>query len=177
MRKLLPVTFLVLSAAVASAQTYDDDANYPTRRALVANVCPAIKIDKFTYGNKYADRVTRFNTDYEWSNPGDKDVVSFELVILKFDPFNRSLIASRTILPGHNSATYKPLKPGEKDADGTRSVGSEDVFTAVAYVRSVRFADGTVWQAALADVLKSIKTQLPDIVDPGPLSPDPAKKG
>lgn len=90
---------------------------------------------------------------------------------LKYDPFNAPLVGSRVIYPGHNSATYTVLKPGEKDDDGGSSYGSEETYTAIVYVKAVRFADGTVWTASSADVIKSIKTQVPDILDPGPLAP------
>ncbi len=145
--------------------------NFPTRRAMIANVCPHLKLSDFSFEN-YADgRLSRNKAMFAWENIGDKEIIAFEIVILKFDPFNNSMLGARGILPGHGSINFTPLKPGEKDSDGFLGTGSEAVYTAYAYVRSIRFADNTVWNASLPDLVASVKKQTPDILDPGPLVP------
>jgi hypothetical protein len=134
-----------------------------------------MKLSKFGYGNEYSDRAERFKENFTWENIGTKDIEAFELVVLKYNPFNEQVMRSRILFPGHNSARYAPLKPKEVDADGTTSLGSEDVFTGVLYVRAIRFTDGTIWRANPADVLSSIKKQVPDLLEPGKLVPDPKK--
>ncbi|MEI7575760.1 MAG: hypothetical protein WCK51_02625 [Armatimonadota bacterium] len=168
MRKFLFLGFAIQFVGLAHAQQFD----YPTRRALIANICPAVKIESF----KFTNGTSKFISEFSWSNSGDKDVLAFELVTVKFDPFNRSITGGRSVLPGHNSAKYEPLKPGEKDSDGSSSLASgAHTYTAFIYVRTVRFVDGTIWSFNAADLLKSIKAQAPDILEPGPLFPEPAK--
>jgi hypothetical protein len=165
--------FLVLLVPCLAMAQY----SFPNRRAIIANVCPHLKVTSFKFENVYERSMDRFSSDYSWENVGTKEVEAFELVILRYDPFNDQLIGARSIFPGHNSATYKPLKPGEKDSDGSSSISSDKVYTAIIYIRSIRFTDGTIWRANPADVLASMKAQVPDITDPGKLIPpsDPKK--
>jgi hypothetical protein len=173
----LTLALLCASVTVASAEEYAG-LNYPTRRALIADSCPHLKITAFSWGNGRDSRTysDRFETKYAWENTGQKDILAFELCVLKYDPFNHSGIGSRCIFPGHNSAKYEPLKPGEKDDDGGSNYGSEETFTAICYVRSIRFADGTVWTVEPAALVGEIKKIAPDILNVGPLEP-PKKKG
>jgi hypothetical protein len=139
---------------------------------MVANVCPHLKITSFSFSNVHERSMDRFKTEYSWENTGDKDIIAFEIVVLKYDPFNRQLIGSRNIFPGHNSATSRALKQKETDSDGGYSLGSKDVFTAYAYIRSIRITEDTVWNANPADIIASIKKQTPDILEPGALVPE-----
>lgn len=175
MRKVL-FSILLLGVAVSSFAQQLSDFNWSDRRQIIANVCPDIKITSFTFGSAY-ERIggDRFVSRYAWENIGQKEIVAFELVILRYDPFNRPQIGVVSIFPGHNSATYKPLKPGESDSDGGSSLGDDKIYTAVVYIRNVRFSDNTIWSAASADVVKSIKTQVPDILEVGPLAPEKKK--
>src|ERR1043166_3180251 len=122
------------------------DQNFPSRKALIVNTCPHVELSDFAYRNYYADRSTRFAQDLKWKNIGSQPLTAFEVVILKYDPFNRRLIGSRWTVTGKNSADWSPLQPGEASADGTRSYGDEEVFTAIAYVRAARLEDGTIWE-------------------------------
>lgn len=169
-RSTLVIALIVLVSAIAHAQY-----SYPTRRALVADVCPDLKITSFSFDDVYERSSNRFKTSYAWRNQGEKDIIAFEFVVVRFDPFNDSLIGFRSVMPGHNSATYKPLKKGEEDADGSSSFSSSKTYTAFAYIRSIRYSDNTVWRAATEDVIAAIKKQAPDILDPG--SVDPPKPG
>jgi hypothetical protein len=173
MKKILCLLALAAMSVACIAQT---SYAYPTRRAIIANVCPFLKLTSFSFDSVYERSMTRFKSDYAWENVGDKPILAFELIILRYDVFNRPDIGVRTVFPGHNSATYKPLAPSEKDSDGGSSLTGDDLYTCVAYVRNIRFVDGTIWTAAPADVIKSIKTQVPDILEVGPLAPEKKKQ-
>jgi hypothetical protein len=174
-RFCLTLSLVSATVGVAAANDYSQ-FNYPSRRAFAAHVCPHLVITSFSFGNTYARGGTQFASNYSWRNDGAKEIVAFEIAELKYDPFNRPLIGSRAIVPGHNSGSYSPLKPGEKASDGTISYGSEQTFTVICYVRHVRFADGTVWTVDDAALLKEVKRLVPDILNVGPLEP-PQKKG
>lgn len=150
--------------------------SYPNRRAVVADVCPHLKITSFTFQTVYERSMDRFKSNYSWKNVGSQGIESFELIILKYDPFNDQLIGSKAIFPGHNSAKYSPLMPGEEDSDGGSNINSDAVYTAVAYIRSIRFTNGTIWRAAASDIVKSIRAQVPDLLDVGKLVPQEDKK-
>lgn len=156
MKASLILATLALAVTSAVAQDYD----YPTRRPLIVNVCPALKIESFTFKN-----AKTFQASFSWANVGTKDIVAFELKVLRYDPFNRAIAPARTQFPGHNSADYTPLKPGDKDNDGASWAEFQgQTFSAFAYVNAVRFGDGTVWHADPKEVAESMRKQAPEIV-------------
>ncbi|HWH04770.1 MAG TPA: hypothetical protein VN674_13845 [Gemmatimonadales bacterium] len=167
--RLIPL-LAVLAAAPVAAQS--GEPNYPGRRALVLNLCPTIELAGFSYSNGYTEGGTRFRQNLTWKNTGSQPVVAFEVAILKYDAFNERLIGSRWTVTGHNSADWSPLPPGESGEDGTISYGSEEVFTAVAYVRTARLADGTIWRANELNVLQRLKALSTGIPDFGDVQPD-----
>lgn len=167
------ITFALLLVAAAHTPTLAIDQNFPARRALIVNSCPHVELSDFTFRNFYADRATRFAQDLKWKNIGTQPLVAFEIVILKYDPFDRRLIGSRWVITGKNSADWSPLEPGETNADGTRSYGDEEVFTAIAYVRAARLQDGTVWHVDPATLADQLKKVAPDLKQYGSLEPDP----
>ena len=173
---LYPICLLGVTLVPCFSRGQDLSSDYPERRAIIANVSADIGLKRFTYSKEY-DHGYSLHENFTWGNTGKKEVVAFELVVLHYDPFNDQLLGSRGVLPGHNSAKHAHLLPGEDDSDGFSGIaGNEDVFTAVLYVRSIRFADGTVWRANPADVIASIKKQVPDILDPGSLVPEHKKQ-
>ncbi len=149
------------------------EQNFPDRKALIVNSCPHVELSDFNYHNFYAERATRFAQDLKWKNVGTQPLVAFEVVILKYDPFDRRLIGTRWIITGKNSADWTPLQPGESNGDGTRSYGDEEVFTAIAYVRSARLQDGTVWYVDPAALATELKKAAPNLRQFGSLEPDP----
>jgi hypothetical protein len=154
----------------------DIDYNYPDRRAVVVNISPDLKLSSFTFQNNYETRSgDQFLENFSWENTSTKDIVSFEIVILKYDPFNRQLLGSRHIFPGKQEFKYEALKPKESFKNGLISRGREDSFTEVLFVSAIRFGDNTVWTFNPADVLASIKSQLPDIAEPGKITPEKGK--
>jgi len=148
--------------------------NYPDRRALILNTCPNIELSNFSYSNQYdySARSERFHQNLTWKNLGTQPIVAFEVVVLKYDAFNTRLIGSRWAVTGKNSADWRPLQPGATDQDGTISYGDEEVYTAVAYVRSARLGDGTVWRADQADVVRRLRALNTGIPDFGNTLPD-----
>lgn len=169
---------LVTSASFVISMTFTSlvfaiDSNYPDRKAVILNTCPLVQLSDFSFGNKYADRRNRFEQNLAWKNIGTQPLAAFEVVVLKYDAFDQRLIGSRWVITGHNSVDWEPLPPGQASADGTIGYGTEEVFTAIAYVRSARLADGTVWRIGEAQLLNDLKKVAPGIKDFGSTKPDP----
>ena len=80
------------------------------------------------------------------------------------------------MVTGQNSGDWRPLGPGEKSGDGLSSYDSEPVLTAIAYVRSIRFNDGTVWTADISAITRDIQSRLPELKELGDVSPDKESK-
>lgn len=150
-----------------------NDPNYPDRKAIVLNTCPMVQLDDFSFQNVYENGRTRFHQDMYWKNVGTKPLAAFEIVVLKYDAFDQRLIGTRWVVTGRNSADWSHLNPGEFALDGTRGFGSEEVMTAIAYVRTARLADGTIWRVNESELLQKIKAVAPGIKDVGSVKPDP----
>jgi hypothetical protein len=174
------VRLLVASAAMAVAATglpaQGINNNYPDRKAIVVNNSPHVELSGFTFQNAYQDRTSRFNQDMRWKNIGEQAIVAFEVVVLKYDPFHRRLVGSRWTVSGRNSADWTPLAPGESNGDGLRGIGSEIVHSAVAYIRHVRLADGTIWTANESELLAALRRAAPHIREFGDVKPDSGEK-
>lgn len=151
------------------------DSNYPDRKAIVVNVCPFVALSDFSFQNKYADGGTRFETNMSWKNISTRPLTAFEIVILKYDAFDRRLIGERWTVTGTNSADWRPLQPGAQSADGTIGLGREEVFTGIAYVRAARLADNTVWTVNDSVLSTELRKVIPAIKDFGDLRPDPKR--
>ena len=132
-RRLIVVLLVSFFATATSAQT----TNFAGRQAIVLNTSPAVELSNFFFQNNYADRRTRFEQNLTWRNVGTQPIIAFEIVILKYDAFDQRVIGSRWTVTGHNSADWSPLGPGESNRDGTIGYGTEEVFTAIAYVRTL----------------------------------------
>ncbi len=150
--------------------------NYPGRRAIIANVCPLVQLSGFSFANRYNEGGSRFQTEMNWRNTGTQPLVAFEIVILKYDAFDRRLVGERWTVTGVNSADWRPLQPGAQGTDGTIAVGTEEVFTAIAYVRLARLADNTIWTVNDAQLLTELRKLAPGMRDLGDPKPD-SKKG
>ena len=149
------------------------DSNFPDRKAIILNNSPHVELSNFSFGNRYEDRRTRFEQRLSWKNVGTQPITAFEVVVLKYDAFDNRVIGSRWTVTGKNSADWNSLAPGESSSDGTLSIGTEEVYTAIAYVRAARLADGTVWRANEAELASSIRKNAPGIKDVGSMRPDP----
>ncbi|MBI4560262.1 MAG: hypothetical protein HY706_21955 [Candidatus Hydrogenedentes bacterium] len=178
MRKGLLFILTVAIAFGPAFATAQGKWNFPDRKAIVLDISPHIKITSFTFENTLEGRISssRNSFTYQWRNAGTVPVLAFELVTLKYDPFDEPMTGSRTLVSGKNSADFTPLQPGESSGDGTIGYGHTHVLTAIVYVRAVRFVDGTLWRADPSVVVAEVKKAAPGIKDAGPLVPEREKK-
>jgi hypothetical protein len=169
------IAFSLTSSGGAFAQAR---WNFPDRKAIVLDVCPHVKITSFTFENTLEGRTTssRNSFTYGWKNVGTLPVLAFEIVTLKYDPFDEPLLGTRTLIAGKNSADFTPLQPGQESGDGMSGYGHVHVLTAIAYVRAVRFTDGTMWRADPSIVAAEVKKAAPRIKEAGPLVPERERK-
>jgi hypothetical protein len=167
---------IICPVLLASIAVQAQDSNFPDRKALILNTCPYVELSNFSFANQYVDRRTRFEQNLTWKNIGSQPLIAFEVVILKYDAFDQRVIGSRWTVTGKNSADWRPLAPGDSGSDGTIGYGTEEVFTAIAYVRAARLKDGTVWRANEFEVTNALRRVAPGIKDPGSLRPDPKAK-
>ncbi len=162
---------------IVTSQCVEAASNFPDRKALIVQVCPYVELTSFSYANEDRDRSTRFVQRYNWINKSQQSIVAFEIVTLKYDAFDQRMFGSRTVVTGTDSANWTPLPAGAGSSDGTIGYGSEDVFTAIAYVRRVRLADGTVWSVNDLRLRDELKKVAPGIREFGNVAPDPKKEG
>jgi hypothetical protein len=173
---LLIVLGFVGVLAPCAAVSQDFDSNYPGRKPIIVNTCPYVELSGFSFGNKYSSGRDRFETKMSWKNIGTQRLTAFEIVILKYDAFDQRLIGERWTVTGTNSADWRPLQPGAENADGTIGLGTEKVFTAIAYVRTARLGDNTVWAVSDSQLITALRKVIPGIKDFGDLKPDPRPK-
>jgi hypothetical protein len=174
MSKVLPLFVLALSIASSAAVAADYcKLNYASRAALVADICPHLKIVAFSVGNSLdgPGYSPTFREEFTWQNTGQKDIIALELGVLKWDPFNEAMIGSRLILPGRTDGGYRVLKPGEKDSDAALDYGHEHTYTAIGYVNRIRFGDGSVWTSDPVDLAREVKRLAPQVLGLGRLEP------
>ena len=176
---ILALLLLLASGQAAFAQKYEANLNFEDRKAIVINNAPSVlELSGFEYGNTYDRSRFRLSTSLSWKNVSDKSITAFEVVILRFDPFNRPIRGGGTwMVTGKNSGDWRPLEPGQTSGDGLSSYDSEPVMTAIAYVRSIRFRDGTVWTADISGIRKDIQARLPDLKELGDVSPEKPSAG
>ena len=149
--------------------------NYPGHKPIIVNVCPFVELGDFSFGNNPVNH-DRFQTNMSWKNIGTQPLTAFEIVILKYDAFDRRLTGERWTVTGVNSADWRPLQPEAQSTDGTIGLGTEEVFTAIAYVRTARLADNTVWAVNDSQLIAELRKVIPGIKDFGDVKPDPKAK-
>lgn len=172
-RKIFFAFWLLFTASLSVAA---QNSNFLDRKAVILNTCPHVELSDFSFANRYADRRTRFEQNLSWKNIGSQALAAFEVVVLKYDAFDQRVIGTRWTVTGKNSADWSPLAVGDSGADGIIGYGTEEVFTAIAYVRAARLADGTVWRANEVEVMNSLRKVAPGIKDFGSVKPDPKQK-
>ena len=130
-RMCVSLTFVILFIFVSSSFAQLSNLyNFDSRRPVIIDTSSHIELTSFVFGNVRDDRSSlEFRSRYTWKNIGEQTVVAFEIVMLKYDPFNRPLRGSRMVVPGHTSANWSHLRPGQSDSDASISLGSENVFT------------------------------------------------
>lgn len=165
--------FIVTFALAVPAVLSFAQQNFQDSRAIIVNVSPHIELSGFSFQNTSRDRRDRFEQGMSWKNTGTQPVVATEIIVLKYDPFDQREIGTRIVVEGKNSVDWSPLQPGEQSRDGTIEIGHESTFTAVAYVRAVRLADGTVWRVNENELAAKLRQVVPGIKDFGSLKADP----
>jgi len=169
---------LAMPSVVALAQT--ERMNFKNRQAVVINnAAGLIELSEFRFENRFAQSRTQLTTELKWKNISSKPITAFEVVILRYDPFNRPIQGGGTwMISGKNSGDWSPLMPGQSSSDGLIGYRTEPILTSVAYVRAIRFEDGAVWTADIPKVEQAIRQKLPVLRDLGDVSPPvvPPKK-
>jgi hypothetical protein len=152
---------LVLTTTVHAAADKCSPQNYAERKAYILNFAPGLELKGYDFCNRYDTRRNypddQFVQNLSWKNVGEVSIIAFEVHTLKFDPFNRELIGSKSIIPGIDSARWQPLLPGQEAGDGLIGHSYEDVYTAIAYISTVRYANGTVWTIDRTGLASSVK--------------------
>lgn len=174
LKKLAAIAALMMAISLQTPAVAQ--SNFAGRKpVIINNASEYLTLSGFTFENTYRDRSNRFVRNLRWTNSGAKPIIAFEVVMLFYDPFNRQISGSggRWLVPGHNSANWSALTPGESDSDGLISLRDEDAFFGVAYVRAIRFDDGTVWTSNQTEVERSIRAELPQLREIGELEPTP----
>ena len=167
--KLVPLGLVVFCWSRPRAEL-----QFPKPQSDHARYLPFVKLTEFRWDNFTEKRTYASKQEFKfaWTNIGDQALVAFEIVTLKYDPFDRPMLGSRMTVTGRSSADYRPLPPGQSSSDGFYGYGHTDTFTGIAYVRSARLADGTVWQIDEAQLKAAIKKALPTLREYGPLVPE-----
>lgn len=177
LRQLAALAALITAIAFQTpAFAQSGGTNFAGRKpVIINNAAEYLTLSDFSFENTYRDRSTRFVRELKWSNTGSTPIIAFEVVMLFYDPFNRPISGSggRWLVPGHNSADWSPLAPGQSDSDGLIGIREENAYFGVAYVRAIRFDDGTVWTSNQSEVERAIRAELPQLREVGELDPTP----
>lgn len=164
-------TIVVLISISGPAEAQNE--NFQDRQEIIINnAIQYVELSNFKFENRFDGNQTRLVTDLNWKNVSTKVITAFEVVVLRYDPFNRPIPgAGRWLITGHNSVDWRPLAPGQSSGDGVLDFEVEPVFTAVAFVAAIRFQNGDVWNADLSAVEKDLRQKLPVLKDLGNLKP------
>jgi hypothetical protein len=163
---------VILAAAGAHAFAQADKANFGNRQAVIINnAIGMIDLSDFKFENRPAEYRHQLHTDLRWKNTSSKVITAFEVVLLRFDPFNRPLYAGTWMITGTSSTDWSPLLPGKSSSDSLVGFRAEAILTSVAYVRAIRFEDGFIWTADIPRVEQAIHQRLPALKDLGDVNP------
>jgi hypothetical protein len=138
--------------------------NFKSRKAIELNQSPYIELSNFLFFNEYDDRARRIRlkTHVSWKNISKSPIIAFEIVLVRYDAFNRHMSTRRWTVTGRDSGNWEPLQPDQIGGDAALGLGgAEDVFTQIAYVRQVRLEDGTIWQADPNKIAAAVKAAVP----------------
>jgi hypothetical protein len=178
LKLLKAVVALAIVCFVAPALAQTEKMNFKNRQAVVINnAVGLLELNSFKFENSYRQSRVRLQTDLSWTNVSDKPISAFEVVILRYDPFNRPIPGGgRWLIPGKNSGDWSSLMPKETSEDGLIGYDDEPVMTAIAYVRAIRFENGNIWTADTRKVEQAIRSRLPVLKELGDVSPSLEKE-
>ncbi len=168
-RAILLFSLLIVMQGQVQAE---DKVNYPDRKALIVNNCPCVRLSNFSFENRYERSSYRFVQYMCWTNTGGQSIIAFEIIILRYDAFNERINGASWTVTGTNSKNWEPLDPGNMSSDKNISSKTEEVFTSIAYVRAVRFKDGTIWRADTEELLEELREVAPYIENFGDVNPN-----
>jgi hypothetical protein len=173
MRTIVQAIVLVLVGLSSPAHSQTAEMNFKDRQAIIINNVPQqIELRDFKFENKFVNTRFELHTDLRWKNTSNKPITAFEIVILKYDPFNRFIPGGgRWMITGTDSANWAPLMPSQVSGDGIRGYSEEAVMTSLVYVRAIRYEDGGVWTADIPGVEAAIRQRLPVLKDLGNVNP------
>jgi len=166
---VLSVLFVVLMAGQLRAESV---TSYPDSKAVIDNNCPYVKLSSFWFENRYERNGRHFVQGMTWTNVAGQPVIAFEIVILRYDAFNQRINGQSWVITGNDSDNWQPLQPGVSGSDITYSLTTEEVFTSIAYVRTVRLKNGTIWRVDPKDLPARFHILAPEIDQLGNLNPD-----
>ncbi len=166
---------LVCLAVPAFAQA--DKMNFKNRQAVIINnAVGLLELSGFRFENSYNQSRFRLITNLKWTNVSSKPISAFEVVIMRYDPFNRPILSGgRWLITGKDSGDWNSLMPKETSGDGLIAYDDEPIMTSIVYVRAIRFEEGTVWMADTKQVEQSIRSKLPVLKDLGNINPSMEK--
>jgi hypothetical protein len=165
---------IILAAAGTHAFAQADKMNFGNRQAVIINTAVGmIELSDFKFDNRPAEYRHQLHTDLRWKNTSSKAITAFEVVLLRFDPFNRPLHGGggTWMITGTNSSDWSPLMPGKSSSDSFVGFRAEAILTSVVYVRAIRFEDGFIWTADIPRVEQAIRQRLPALKDLGEINP------
>ena len=170
---LRPLIFSLLFVAVMQGQLLAESVmSYPDSKALIDNNCPYVKLTNFWFENRYERNGRHFVQSMTWTNSGGQPIIAFEIVILRYDAFNQRINGLSWTITGNDSDNWMPLQPGNTGSDTAFGLTTEEVFTSIAYVRTVRLKDGTIWHVDPKDLLERLRDIAPDIVQFDNVNPE-----
>lgn len=176
MRVIRSVALFSLLYSLSTSYAFScNKNNFSDRKAYIINLSPGLELTHYDFCNTDGPNYQeRFIENLSWKNTGSQDVISFEILTDEYDPFNRSLIGSKGVFAGKSSANWTPLHPGETSEDGLVNHGTSYVYTGIAYVGAVRYADGKVWIAdpeKVAEAIKQLGIEVKELKGLGPDKP------
>jgi hypothetical protein len=172
----LVIIGLMFFGTSSGTRAQTEKMNFGDRQAIVINNASSlIALFDFNFINQRdltSGGDIRLKTFLMWKKISDKPIAAFEVVVPRYDPFNRPIYGGgRWLIIGHNSGDWTPLMPGESSGDGLIGVRTETVLTSVVYVRAIRFQDGNVWNSDTDVVEKAIRSRLPILKELGDVNP------
>jgi hypothetical protein len=169
LRRVVAVMTLGVGALLVAVPRLRAEPNFGDRRPLIVANCPFVELSGLSFRNLSDGQGWLFEQSLAWRNTSPQGLVAVEVVILKYDAYNRRRPAVDWSLTGRGGNDWTPLGPGESSRDLTRAAGQDDAYTEIAWVRRVRLQDGTIWEANEAEVLRDAHRAAPDIRDLGEL--------
>jgi hypothetical protein len=166
---ILSLLFVVVMPGQLRAES---TMSYPDSKALIDNNCPYVKLTNFWFENRNERNGRHFVQSITWTNVGGQPIVAFEIVILRYDAFNQRINGLSWTITGNDSDNWMPLQPGYMGSDMAFGLTMEEVFTSIAYVRAVRFKNGTIWRANAKELLERLRNVAPDIEQFGNVNPE-----